>query len=57
MDTCICRVESHCYSPETITVLFIGSAPIQNKKFKVWGKKEIVYVDIIQFSSVESDSL
>ena len=53
----ICMAESLCYSPETITVLFIGSAPIQNKKFKVWGKKEIVYVDIIQFSSVESDSL
>ena len=57
MDTCICRVESHCCSPETVTILFISYAPIQNKTFKVWGKKEIVYVDIIPFSSVESDSL
>ena len=34
MDTCRCVVESlHC-SPETITMLLIGSTTIQNKKLK-----------------------
>ena len=37
MDTCICIVESLPCSPQTITTLFIGYTPIQNKKFK---KKE-----------------
>ena len=38
MDTCIWMAEFlHC-SPETITTLFIGYIPMQNKKFKVWGK-------------------
>ena len=34
MDTCICMVESLPCSPQTITTLFIGYTPIQNKKFK-----------------------
>ena len=34
MDTCICMSESlHC-PPETITILFIGYTPTQNKKLK-----------------------
>ena len=33
MDACICMAESLCCPPETITALFIGYAPIQNKKF------------------------
>ena len=39
-DTCICMAESLCCSPETTTTLLIGYTPIQNKKFKVWGKKK-----------------
>ena len=35
MDTGICTAESLCCSPETITTLLIGHAPIQNKEFKV----------------------
>ena len=40
IDTCICVAESLCCSPETTTTLLIGYIPIQNKKFKVQGKKE-----------------
>jgi len=29
-DTCICMTESLHYSPEIITILLIGSTPIQN---------------------------
>ena len=36
----ICTAESlHC-SPETTTILLISYTPTQNKKFKVWKKKE-----------------
>ena len=35
----ICMAESLCCSPETTTVLLTGCTPIQNKKFKAWGKK------------------
>ena len=35
----LCMAESLCYSPETTTILLIGCTPIQNKKFKVWGKR------------------
>ena len=38
-DTCVCTAESLCCPPETIIALLIGYTPIQNKKFKVWGKK------------------
>ena len=38
MDTCIYMAESLYCPPETTTLL-IGYTPIQNKKFKVWGKK------------------
>ena len=31
------------HPPETTTTLLIGYTPIQNKKVKVWGKKEIFY--------------
>ena len=31
MDTCTRVAESLCYPPETITILLIGYAPIQNK--------------------------
>ena len=41
MDTCICMAESLHSSPETTTTLWIGYTPIQNKKFKVWGKKQL----------------
>ena len=34
MDTCICMAESLPFSPETITALLIGYAPIQNKVLK-----------------------
>ena len=34
MDTCVCRAESLCCPPETITPLLIGHTPVQNKKFK-----------------------
>ena len=34
MDTCICTAESHHCPPETITILFIGYTPTQNKKLK-----------------------
>ena len=37
-DTCICMAKSFCWPPETITTLFIGYTPKQNKKFF---KKEI----------------
>ena len=43
MDTCTGMAESFCYSPETIATLLISYTPKQNKKFKVWGKKEILY--------------
>ena len=33
--------ESLCYSPETTAILLIGCTPIQNKKFKVWGKRSL----------------
>ena len=40
MDTRIWMAESlHC-SPETTTTLLDDYIPIQNKKFKVWGKKK-----------------
>jgi len=38
MDTCIYMAESLYCPPETTTLL-IGYTPIQNKKFKVLGKK------------------
>ena len=40
MDTCIYMAESLHSSPETTTTLLISYTPIQNKKFKVWGKKQ-----------------
>ena len=44
--TYICMAESlHC-SPETITVLLISYTPIQNKKFKIGGRKEMVMSDV-----------
>ena len=39
LDTCICTAESFCYSPETTTTLLFSYTPVQNKKFKVCGKK------------------
>ena len=38
MDTCIYMAESLHRSPETVTTLWIGYTPIQNKKFKVQEK-------------------
>ena len=51
MDTYICMAESLRCSPETITTLFIGFTPIQNKKFKVCkvGKKKNNKGNIILF--------
>ena len=51
MDTCICMAKSLCCSPETITTLLISYTPIQNTKFKVWGKegkkkKQMVMSDV-----------
>ena len=37
--TCMCMAESFHYSPATTTTFLIGYSPIQNKKFKDWGKK------------------
>ena len=34
MDTCTYMAEFLCYSPETITKLFISYTPIQNIKFQ-----------------------
>ena len=34
MDTCTRVAESLCWPPETITILLIGYAPIQNKQLK-----------------------
>ena len=34
MDTCICMTESPLLPPATITILFIGYTPIQNKLLK-----------------------
>ena len=39
MGMCTCMAESLCCPPETTTTLLIGYIPIQNKKFKVQGKK------------------
>ena len=36
----MCMAESLCCSPETTTALLTGYTPIQNKKFKAWGKKK-----------------
>ena len=33
-DACICMAESLGCSPETITTLLVGYAPIQNKELK-----------------------
>ena len=42
MDTCICMAESlHC-SPKTVTKLLISYTPIENKKFKLKKKNEIM---------------
>jgi len=40
MDTCICVAKSLSCSPETITTLLVGYAPIQNTKFKVSKNKK-----------------
>ena len=40
MDTCICRAESLCCSPQNTTSLLIGYTPIQNKKFIKFGGKK-----------------
>ena len=40
MHICICAAESLHYSPETTTTLLNSYTPIQNKKFKVYFKKE-----------------
>ena len=37
---CVCMAESLRSSPKTATVSLIGYTPIQNKKFRVWGKKK-----------------
>ena len=39
LDTCICTAESFQCSPETTTTLLFSYIPMQNKKFKVCGKK------------------
>ena len=41
MDTCMYMTESLHYSPETTTTLSISYAPIQNKKFEIWEKREV----------------
>ena len=38
----ICVAESLPCSPKPTTTLLIGYTPIQNKKFKVWGGKELL---------------
>ena len=38
--SCICMAESLCCSPETITMLLTGYAPMQDKKFKRKKKKK-----------------
>ena len=48
MDTYICMAESFCCSPETITTLLISYNPIQNKKFKVWGEKNLLVINNIR---------
>ena len=40
METHVCMAESLHHSPETIKTLLNSYTPIQNKKCKVWGKKE-----------------
>ena len=44
MGICICMTESLHSSPKTTTTLLIGYTPIQNKRFKVWGKKKNIYI-------------
>ena len=39
MDTCICTAEFLPCSPEITTTLLTGNILVQNKKFKVGGKK------------------
>ena len=39
IDPYICMAESLRCSPESTTTLLISYNPLQNKKFKVWGKK------------------
>ena len=40
MDTCVCMAEFLCCPSETITTWLIGYTPMQNEKFKVWGKNK-----------------
>lgn len=35
MDTCVCMVESLCYSTKTTTTLLTGYIPTQSKNFKI----------------------
>ena len=42
MDTCLCMVESLCYSHENITTLLIGYTPIWNKNVKRKKKTDFV---------------
>ena len=62
MDSGTCIAESlHC-SPETSTALLIGHTPIQNKKFKVWKKRQIPQkilnkVDMFLFFTKDIDQL
>ena len=45
MDTWICMADSLWYSPETVTALLIGYAPIQNKKLKKYLLYQGLYKD------------
>ena len=63
----VCMAESLPCSPETTTTLLIGYTPVQNEKFKVWEKTNLVLetkADIVEkiqwcfsaFSDLHSES-
>ena len=40
--TCICKAESLCCAPETITTLLIGCTPVKSKKLK-WKQRKMSF--------------
>ena len=48
---CICIVETHHYSPETITTLLISYIPIQNKMLKFVFNKNNPYAKVAYFGA------
>ena len=44
MESSICTAEALSYTPETTTTLLIRYILIQNKKFKMFGKKSVCFL-------------